>query len=498
MKNNKGYSLVELIIAMAVFMIMFAQISAFMIFSQRLYVKDSGDVKLQTEAQQIIQQLEELLIDAQVSVAVNNQVDDMPSRVQNDPKSDPFKVKNVNVGEKFTIEWSEKDEATGKKSISYNFVLKDDMDGARYDEFGYLYMTKYTDGAPGTEQLMGEYVNNIQLDMSHFDDSSRVTISVSMNNGTREYIATKDVYLRNDIGGSMGKNNDNDDEGDIYIDVLRCKDYNLVDYTGTGFTYEWKDPTNTANSAYFTLTTAGSLKPTTTANNTNKITGNFVVTAVATSGVAADNKKIVLSFKDVMIGTDNVGFFHPVVSQESPSLRKDYIIVQGIDINAVKLSESTINFWYCNENNGGSEDNYVMKSVAITSIPKQPGIATTGTKTSNDNSIQGPCFQMKQHCMSFDTQDNLIIVYADGYNSNISSSDPIWTYYDKLSHLRTVRGTDASGNQFENIHFDLQLKFDGRADKVHAKIYAEPVCNYGYNAKRWETNFWKVTDEKVY
>lgn len=68
LNHQKGYSLVELLVAMAIFAIVLTQIFAMMVHSARLYKNGTFEVDLQTEAQQFVQQMEELLIDVNVSV----------------------------------------------------------------------------------------------------------------------------------------------------------------------------------------------------------------------------------------------------------------------------------------------------------------------------------------------------------------------------------------------------------------------------------------------
>ena len=71
MKNNKGFTLVELLVTIAILSLVMVEIFSMMQNSSKLYMNGTYEVALQTEAQQIIQQMENLLIDANSSVSAN-------------------------------------------------------------------------------------------------------------------------------------------------------------------------------------------------------------------------------------------------------------------------------------------------------------------------------------------------------------------------------------------------------------------------------------------
>lgn len=64
MKNPKGYSLIELIVVVAILAIVGTAVFGFFLTSSRLYKNDSDEVNLQYESQLAVNQLENLLIDA--------------------------------------------------------------------------------------------------------------------------------------------------------------------------------------------------------------------------------------------------------------------------------------------------------------------------------------------------------------------------------------------------------------------------------------------------
>ena len=68
MKNNKGYTLVELLVSMVVLMMVLTEVYIVMNNGSNVYNKGSYDVSLQTKAQQALMHLEDILIDANESV----------------------------------------------------------------------------------------------------------------------------------------------------------------------------------------------------------------------------------------------------------------------------------------------------------------------------------------------------------------------------------------------------------------------------------------------
>lgn len=227
MKNNKGYTLVELLVTLAVFAIIMAEVGSMMMNSSRLYRNGTYEVELQTEAQQIVQQMEELLIDVNHSVSTNYQAS---------LSSDFITISNNSNGLK--------DDGSGVSTI-YNFTVdKDPTLG-----YGNLYFNKTSsDGSPDvTNVLMGEYVQSISLDMAAYEHDV-VTLIVSMNNGKYGYQASQDIYLRNGVGSGGGGSYNNSAEYQAELVVLRYKEYDLDDVVaglggepGESFTYAWDD-----------------------------------------------------------------------------------------------------------------------------------------------------------------------------------------------------------------------------------------------------------------
>ena len=65
-RNNKGFSLVELIVALAIFAIAGVAVFGFMVNSSRLYQRTNVEVKLQYEQQLAVNQIRDMYHDKQI------------------------------------------------------------------------------------------------------------------------------------------------------------------------------------------------------------------------------------------------------------------------------------------------------------------------------------------------------------------------------------------------------------------------------------------------
>lgn len=478
--NNKGYSLVELMIAMAVFMVIFVEIMAFMNSSQRFYRNSAFEVELQTEAQQVIQQLEEIFIDAQVKGGVkvtNISVSGGSVRTALNPElptSSYDDFVNVNIGEKFTVEWDE--------HTTYEFELKE----AGYDAFAYLWMTKYDPkdaSASKVEQLMAEYVNNITIDSTNFDDASRVVISVSMNNGKRSYTTSKDVYMRNDLGSSMKKVTSEPAVGPNSIEILRCKEYNLATMYGSQYTFEFAAADAKAAGNYYELKD-NKIKCTETYNNDDEATsGSYTV--IGKSNVAGvDDLELMVYTKALMVGTDFVGIYNPVFQSANISGdgRVDTIVVQGIALEAASVVSYNVVFKYPPASN---QPNLDMVEEKVTSIPFAEGKNMSGTSVGSASTWVQGSIKMSTHHMSFDPVKNSIRVYVGKYDADNKDPSRVSELYSRIK-----------ANGYQNMHFDCEITFKDRTRKVKFKIYAHPVYNYGGTVD-YENAWDDTTDDKV-
>ncbi len=198
--NNKGMTLTELLLAMGILAIVMAQVANIIYSTTRLYTRGNSEVTLQTEAQQVVSIVEELLVDCDGSVSYGSN--------------------------KITID--------NKATYLSDYVIE--LVGDK------LYLTT-TDSAGNTsKQLMTSDVKSLDLKLGNdFDYGSKALISVTMDNGTYSYASNKDIYFRNHIGSKDNgvgtysepkdtKKNDPSVDGENLLDmeILRYKTYDLT------------------------------------------------------------------------------------------------------------------------------------------------------------------------------------------------------------------------------------------------------------------------------
>ncbi|MBR6255738.1 MAG: prepilin-type N-terminal cleavage/methylation domain-containing protein [Lachnospiraceae bacterium] len=245
MKRNKGYTLVELIVAVAVLILVMAEVGSLMVNSQKLYTNGFYEVSLQENAQQIISQVQDMLMDAAVEVDF-----DMYTYV---PVTGPSIV-----SDKLTIETVERtyDAGTGKPTgyTPVTYVVGRDVDlglatAMKNDdgqhpgkEYCTLYLIK--NGDTDNPIPVAEGVRAMHLDKFHYDKSDMVTIELEMQNKEYSYSAKSEVYLRNQIGtgGPTMPISSVTSGADVDLTVLRVHKYYLTDYVPAGYAYfKFKD-----------------------------------------------------------------------------------------------------------------------------------------------------------------------------------------------------------------------------------------------------------------
>lgn len=189
-KNNKGYTLTELLLAMALLAFVMTQIVNIIYNCSALYKKGKFDVDLQTEAQQVVQTVEELSIDCE----------------------------NISAsGTTISIEGTDPDGTPVQYLLALNNFNP---------TYNYYSLTLSVNGS--APQVLAEYVRSMSVDTSKLDTASKIVIDLEMANEEYTYHATKDIYFRNDIGSMMPPPAGDDEyEYTEELNVLRYKTYDL-------------------------------------------------------------------------------------------------------------------------------------------------------------------------------------------------------------------------------------------------------------------------------
>ena len=353
MKKNKGYTLVELLVAMVVLVIVLMEVYMVMNSGSKVYERGSVDVALQTEAQQTILELEDLIID------VNSDIIYTP---QSGTVSENGTLTIVNHDDTYIIKY-----VTDAKRSALGY--------------GTLTYQHNTAGSTGTAMPLSDYVQYFYVDTSQISTHSgdSVVLSLKMNNGTYTYGASKEVFLRNKLGTGNGGGGAPSNDFDYDLLALRYKvgDYDLSDMnyecdgeactyfvwedaTGSNFTTNMQDPSVT-----YYLTANKELKCGTTINTDWSLTGSARVWGYkdAATSVSNPSKHCVIQVKTDPVGcgitdeTKSIAYFNWYQASSIDAVCQTQ--VYGIDVNsAVKA-----NYYMEYANKGANITNTVRGTV---------------------------------------------------------------------------------------------------------------------------------------
>ena len=221
MKNNKGankgYTLVELLVAMGIFVIMLLEVYSVMANSSTIYRNGNYEVQLQTEAQQVVLQLEDLMVDCNGSISYDeaNKVLSISSNVV--------------------------DEGTGTITpVVYTIKYVPAGTGTPANMYGQL---TYQKTGMTTPIPLADYVEEFSVDMSGYTNDN-ITLNLAFSNDDYSYTASEDIYLRNEIGSGGSGGADDTSGAKKFLDVKRYATYELsklYDIKEDGYEYDYKE-----------------------------------------------------------------------------------------------------------------------------------------------------------------------------------------------------------------------------------------------------------------
>lgn len=193
MKGNKGFSLVELVIAMGIVAIVGSLIVSFLLFSTKHFGSGSNETNIQESSQMLFDQLDNYLIDANGSVCyfVNPVETGDGTAVLSDARytgtETNFASKRLEIyktsGAEATVEVIAWTKSTGKLTYTKEQV----------DSSGNVV------GTIDDTQLLADKIESFAVDLTELEDSSKVTFSVTLSNQDKTYSADRIVTLRNKV-----------------------------------------------------------------------------------------------------------------------------------------------------------------------------------------------------------------------------------------------------------------------------------------------------------
>ena len=188
--NNRGFSMTELLVAIAIMGVVSLTIYSFMIVGSQFYGKQASDADIQTEAQKIANTVTNLIIDCEANVAYED--------------SFPGASGNLTFG-------TMGDGTTGKgleiTNTDKRFLIYPKEENGLHNLY-YLEQTAPANGVYGgydeaNAELLAQNVDSFDVDLSRLhglgNGTNIISFTLVYKKGGRTYRGTYQVNLRNDI-----------------------------------------------------------------------------------------------------------------------------------------------------------------------------------------------------------------------------------------------------------------------------------------------------------
>lgn len=186
-KQNSGFSLVELIIAIAILVIVTGAVCSFIIITSRNYANGNNDISVQQEAQLALNQMSDVIIDATESINyVGYDQSDQPVKALKDsefaftPEKKALIIYNTEP-DHYMFYWQKSDE-----SLYFSVA---DADG--------------NFPMPGENSadcvLLAENVTDFQVDLSQVEERRVVKLMLNFQTGTRKFEMANNITVRNKV-----------------------------------------------------------------------------------------------------------------------------------------------------------------------------------------------------------------------------------------------------------------------------------------------------------
>lgn len=197
-RDNRGFTLVEVLIAVALVALVGSAVFGFMTVGARTFTSTSADVNLQSESQLAFNQMQDLIIDTAIGI---------------DYCAAPDSASDLKDYTSYTLSGLDDSawpaDIKGKKLILYNQDVIYELTWIKEEEK--LYYREFQAFANASNEvervdpyhpdvdwaLMAEYIKNFSVDLSLMQDKRIVRIDTLYSKGNQEYTSSHNITLRN-------------------------------------------------------------------------------------------------------------------------------------------------------------------------------------------------------------------------------------------------------------------------------------------------------------
>lgn len=211
-EDQRGFTIVELLIAVAILSIVVASVCGFILVGSRSYASANSDINVQQEAQLSLNQMSDVLIDTTRSVTytgynvggttAQKALKDAEFTFTPEDKSllmlNGVAVKNPSGGPD-TIE-------KGNGNKNYHFYYDKDAGGEKggtifYAEGDAVAGEIPAFGDPAFEWVeLASHVTDFSVDLSQVEEKRVVQLALTFLDGNKEYVTSNNVTIRNKVG----------------------------------------------------------------------------------------------------------------------------------------------------------------------------------------------------------------------------------------------------------------------------------------------------------
>lgn len=191
--DHKGFTLIELVVAIAIASIVVAIIGSILVISSRSYASTSTEAGIQSDAQIVMNQVQDLVIDTTNAIKYtydNNDNNSVTTDSEIPATAAQKSLYMYNAKIIYEIRW----DRTAGTITYYEYPTLDGKTKASA-------VPTETDILAG-DTALGEYVTSFACDLSHVADKRIVAIEMDFEKGGKSYHAANNISLRNRIGVS--------------------------------------------------------------------------------------------------------------------------------------------------------------------------------------------------------------------------------------------------------------------------------------------------------